>query len=129
MSDNDNLFGDMISSYSRADAIADGVLVDLSHVARAAQYRVPVAISSALWARCIETPARVSPQAELLWTWKLLYRVHWAIQVCNQGATRIDVELEVADDEGERQRVRFLAAMGPGDDGEPVMTLMFHDED
>jgi hypothetical protein len=124
-----SLFGPVISSYSRAQAIADGVLVDISDTARAAQFKVPVAMTAALWARCIETPARVSRKVELVWTWNLLYRVHWAIQAGDRSASRVAVEWDVPDDSGKTERVQFVVAIGPGDDAEPVMTLMFHDED
>ena len=39
------LFGEVISSYSRAQAIEDGVLVDVSSVARAAGIKFPVAMT------------------------------------------------------------------------------------
>ena len=124
-----SLFGPVISSYSRAQAIADGVLVDISDTARAAQFKVPVAMTAALWARCIETPARVSRKVELVWTWNLLYRVHWAIQVGDRSSSRVAVEWDVPDGDGKTERVQFVAAIGPGDDAEPVITLMLHDED
>jgi hypothetical protein len=124
-----SLFGPVIFAYSRAQAIADGVLVDVSNTARAAQFRVPVAMTAALWARCIETPARVSRKDELVPTWNLLCRVHWAIQRADRSASRVPVEWKVPDGNGKLERVEFIAAIGPGDEGEPVLTLLFPEDD
>lgn len=40
---------DLIFSYSRADAIADGVLIDVSSRAKTLGYRIPVALSRGLY--------------------------------------------------------------------------------
>src|SRR5690606_11899895 len=45
---------DVIYSYSRAQAIADGVLIDITEIAREAGFKVPVAITRAAWADCVE---------------------------------------------------------------------------
>ena len=39
----------IISLYTRADAIADGVLVDVSDMAKEAGFRWPVAVTRAVW--------------------------------------------------------------------------------
>ena len=47
---NENMFGETIYSYSRAQAIEDGVLVDLSHVESIRQHwKHPFACTSAVW--------------------------------------------------------------------------------
>lgn len=54
--DNEPLFSaaDLIDSYTRADAIEDGVLVDVSAAARAAGLVIPVAVTQSVWFDCIE---------------------------------------------------------------------------
>ena len=47
------LFGEVIYRYTRAQAIEDGVLVDVSETAREAGFRWPVAMTSAAWADCV----------------------------------------------------------------------------
>jgi hypothetical protein len=42
---------DLIHRYSRADAIRDGVLIDVTPTAREAGFRFPVALTSAAWER------------------------------------------------------------------------------
>src|SRR3990167_8912386 len=44
-----SVFGDVIYAYSRAQAIEDGVLVDVSETAREAGFKFPVAVTRTLW--------------------------------------------------------------------------------
>ncbi len=46
-------FGEVISTYSRAQALEDGVLVDAGEMAREASFRFPVAVTAAAWADCV----------------------------------------------------------------------------
>jgi hypothetical protein len=50
---------DLIHRYTRADALRDGVLVDVSAVAREAGVRDPVASTRAAWERCVTVPPGV----------------------------------------------------------------------
>jgi len=51
-----NLFedADIVSIYTRAQAIEDGVLIDVSEIAREAGIKFPVATTCQLWADVIE---------------------------------------------------------------------------
>jgi hypothetical protein len=55
---------DLIHRYSRTDAIRDGVLIDVSAVAREAGFKYPVALTVAAWARCVAVPPGVLCQDE-----------------------------------------------------------------
>ncbi|EQD71656.1 hypothetical protein B1B_04334, partial [mine drainage metagenome] len=44
------IFGELLYSYSRADAIRDGVLVDVSERARRAGIKHPTACTAGVWA-------------------------------------------------------------------------------
>lgn len=44
----ESIFGEAIYTYTREQAIEDGVLVDVSEVAREAGFKIPVAITSAV---------------------------------------------------------------------------------
>jgi hypothetical protein len=46
----------LIHRYARAQAIADGVLVDVSAPAKGAGSRFPVALTRAVWERCVAVP-------------------------------------------------------------------------
>jgi hypothetical protein len=69
---------DLTYRYSRADAIADGVLIDVSTVAREAGITYPVALTSAVWARCVTVPPGVECQDEAGRLWDVLWRaIRW----------------------------------------------------
>jgi hypothetical protein len=50
----ENPFGKMIYAYTRAQALADGVLVDVSKMAEKVGFRAPVAVTRTVWQRYIE---------------------------------------------------------------------------
>ena len=47
------IFGKVISVYTRAQALADGVLIDAGSMTREAGFRWPVAITAGAWADCV----------------------------------------------------------------------------
>jgi hypothetical protein len=49
---------DLIHSYSRADALRDGVLIEVTETAREAGSRFPVALTLAVWERYVAVPTR-----------------------------------------------------------------------
>jgi len=63
------VFGEVISSYSRADAIRDGFLIDVSKTAREAGWVIPVAVTARVWAKCVEVAPGVSGQDEMGRLW------------------------------------------------------------
>ena len=126
MFDND----EPIHSYSRADAIADGVLVDVSDAAREAGIRFPVALTRAAWERCVTVPPGVICQDEAGRLWDVLFLLRCAIGR-GAGGPVVHFGVHVRNDnrEGMPPLVRLKAVCGPGDQGEPVVTVMLPDED
>ncbi len=66
MQSQESLFGqaDLIHSYSRAEAIEDGVLVDLTEWASSTKgfiggFKIPVAVTAAVWADIEAIPKRL----------------------------------------------------------------------
>ena len=49
----ESFFGNVISTYTRAQAIEDGVLVDAGSMAKEAGFNWPVALTAAAWADCV----------------------------------------------------------------------------
>lgn len=52
--DINEFFGDNIFTYTREMAIADGVLIDISTIAKEAGFKVPVVITNTLYSTWIE---------------------------------------------------------------------------
>ena len=121
---------DLIHSYSRADALRDGVLIDVSATAREAGFKFPVALTRAAWERCVRVPPGVACQDEAGRLWDVVWLLRWAIGR-SDGGPEVRFAVHVRDDNRERTPplVRLKAVCGPGDQGEPVVTVMLPDED
>jgi hypothetical protein len=119
---------DLIHSYTRADAIADGTLIDVSSVATEAGIRFPVALTAAVWARCVAVPPGVHCQDEAGRLWDVVWMLRCA--VTRAGGNVVPFALHVRNDNRERTPplVRLKAVCGPGDQGEPVITVMLPEE-
>lgn len=121
-------FGEPIAVYTRAQAIADGVLVDLSQVAPDVcrqHYKYPVACTSEVWAlieEATEHGADVNGTVhDLLW----MSRVY-IVRRLSESIVLFECALAA---EGDSQIHTFKMQCGPGDTPEPVMTLMLPHED
>lgn len=120
----------LIHRYTRAEALADGVLVDLSEWASETGFKVPVACTRSVWEQWI-----VPPEGTREWGQSERGRAHdvlWLLFVAIRGAgNREQLEYEVIFlDADQRQRiVKLKAVCGPGDHGEPVLTVMLPSED
>jgi hypothetical protein len=123
---------DIISRYTRAQAIEDGVLVDVSETSefRELGFRIPVALTSAVLERCIEVPEGVMLQDWHGRLWDLLWMLRAAIYK-SKGRDRVNFGVHVRNDNsaGTPPLVALKAVCGPGDDGEPCITVMLPDED
>ncbi len=117
---------DIISSYSRAEAIADGTLVDVTPTAKEAGFKVPTALTAALRAR-LEPSERDTMLGQSfqgrLWDVLMVLKFHASVDT-----DTVFYEVLVAD-EGEQHTLSLKAMIGPGDEGEPVITIMFENED
>lgn len=128
------LFGDnVISSYSRAEAIVDGVLVDVSELAAEAGLRWPVALTAAAHADAVawtEEIAAAKPgalQDETGRLWDVLTMTVFAIRRAPSGSRRVRVQLQRVPVAGRGTLPRLAeltAVVGPGDTPDPVITIM-----
>jgi hypothetical protein len=127
--DKENAFenADLIHSYSRAQAIEDGVLVDVSDIAKEAGFRYPVALTSALWADIQNIPASRSHEDVQGRLWDALWMGLCAIKASKQGGTTLLYSLILPVRGRKNYTVKLIC--GPGDNAEPVITLMKPDED
>jgi len=129
----DPIFGEVISTYTREQAIEDGFLIDVSEVAREAGIRFPVAITRTAWADCVEwaeaDSKRQTYQDEAGRLWDVLWMAKLAAR---RGGSEIHFQLYRIPRGGRGQRPRLTtlkAICGPGDQGEPVITIMLPGED
>ncbi len=127
----ENPFGELIFAYTREQAISDGVLVDVSEVAKEAGFKMPVALTRAVFENYVRAPEGVHAQDEAGRLWDILHMTAFAARRCDPDASEIPVMLHVRNSNrrGTPPLVRLKALCGPGDRGEPVVTIMTPDED
>ncbi len=127
---------DVISAYTRAQGIADAVLVDVTETAREAGFRIPVALTRAAWVDCVEwTEAdearKATTQDEAGRLWDVVWMAHLAARTAgNVERCLFDLYRVPREGRGNRpRRVSLAMHIGPGDNAEPVITIMQPNED
>ena len=122
----------VIFSYTRAQAIEDGVLVDLTEWAKEAGFQIPVACTAAVWQGYVVPPEGTKElgQSERGRGHDLLWMLYNAIRR-SSGAQRELLLFKVLFLQAPRrhEEVTLKAICGPGDHGEPVLTIMLRTED
>ena len=132
----ESFFGDVISTYTRAQAIEDGVLIDVSSMAREAGFKWPVAMTSTAWADCVAWTDDDSLQQvhqDLSGRlWDILFMASHAIRTSKSSGDRLLFQLYRVPRDGysiEAVRATLKLIVDPGDTGEPVMTILLPHED
>lgn len=131
----DAFFGEAISTYTRAQAIDDGVLIDTGSMAQEAGFKWPVAVTSAAWADCIAWTEDDSDkqvyQDQSGRLWDVLFMASHAIRQGSGSGDRLLFKLYRVRRDGYSKEA-ILATLklivGPGDQGEPVITILLPDE-
>ncbi len=120
----EDIFGPVISSYSRAQAIEDGVLVDLTSLfpSDTRAYRYPVACTQAVWGLIEDESHKDRARAGAL-VWLLCHMsAKYPVKKIDESTVLFNVVIG-------KETHTLKCNCGPGDKGEPVMTLMLQNED
>ncbi|MCC6681645.1 MAG: hypothetical protein IT445_12150 [Phycisphaeraceae bacterium] len=134
----DSPFGPVIFSYTRKQAIEDGVLVDLSEWAKDLSFTIPVACTAAVWNQYVTPPegTRELGQSERGRAHDLLWMLFLAIGRLPKSRHRradspdeLRYQTAFLNSKHLLEAVQFKAICGPGDDGEPVLTILLLEED
>jgi hypothetical protein len=130
----DFAMGEPVHRYTRREAIADGVLVDVSREASPAEmaggFTVSVAITAGLWAAIEAIPASLQGIADARGR---LHDVLWMAAQAGRrcefragGACMFVVLLPFL---GSTKRLQLLSVhLGPDDDGKPCVTIGFSED-
>lgn len=126
-------FGEPVYTYTRAQAIEDGILVDITETAKEAGFSCPVAITAAAWSDCVEwTDAdskRQTYQDESGRLWDVIWMASLAARRGGME-TLFQLYRVPRGGRGVRPRLATLKMLaGPGDDGELVITILMPGED
>lgn len=132
----ESVFGPVVASYTRVQAIEDGVLVDVSSMAKEAGFKWPVALTHAAWCDCVDWTERNNRfqvhQDESGRLWDVLFMAFYAIRTSKDSGDQLQFSLYRVPKDGhsvEAEEVTLKLIVGPGDSGEPVVTIMLPNED
>jgi hypothetical protein len=131
-----NLFGKNIHVYTRAQALEDGVLIDVSETAREAGFKIPVAVTLVFWNQFIkwtdEDNNNQTNQDEAGRLWDVLSMLMCAIKMRCSEADQVVYELYVISRDGKSRStkcIKLKSSIGGGDEREPAITIMLPTED
>src|SRR5262249_8610682 len=123
------------SVYTRRQAIEDGLLVDLMpsgtvELVQEAGFKFPVAMTIGAFCATVSEPDKPLPAGQDLKgrLWDVLWMLKLAIKSSKPGNDRVSFSVNVWDG-SRRKRVNLWSLCGPGDNAEPVITLMLEGED
>ena len=114
----------IIFSYSRAQAIEDGVLIDVTAEAKSYGFKLPFVIGDNLFNRYVTPPPGLEGEGQ-----SLAGRLHDLMSLAAVSARtglqqdRVEFEVLFLMKPGKHEKVRCVLHVGPGDHGEPVLTL------
>ena len=126
---------EVISVYTREQAIADGVLHDVTDTAKECGFRIPVAVTDTIWAKWIEPSPELqecgqNTEARLRDVLAVLF---FKIRALPKDATptrlvfKVRFLMDVASEFYEEPEL--TADIGPGDAGEAVLTILIPEFD
>ena len=125
---NATAFDPVISVYTRAQAIEDGILVDVSETAREAGFGIPVAVTRTVWDRLVALPEGYRGfQDERGRLWDVLWMArHYALRASDSDRVTMcvlvrDIRKDLRDSNRPPRRHCPIVAIGGGDDGSPVL--------
>jgi hypothetical protein len=127
-----DFFGPAIYTYSRKQALADGVQVDVSKLAAEAGFKFPVFLTDTVYAAYVDVPDGMSCQDEDGRLWDILTMLHHAIKNTPADTPRIPFSLYVQNVEGKAPTLAVLHAVCSAKDFDepvPAITVMLPEED
>tara|TARA_R110000868_G_scaffold207266_9_gene456256 strand:- start:242 stop:649 length:408 start_codon:yes stop_codon:yes gene_type:complete len=135
MNSANNIFGNVIYSYTRAQAIEDGELIDVSETARETGFTISVAVTRSVWSQYIEWTTvdndKQSYQNESGRLWDVLWMLYLACKR-GKGESCLHYGLHVIPRNGRSKKpalTKLKSVISGGDEGEPVITIMLPSED
>ena len=122
----------VIHTYTRAQAISDGVLIDITDFAKPYGYVVPVAITATLFNGYVKPNKELEKVGQSIegrlhdLLMLLLYRIR--TQGEGKAILNFSVDFVMKANPYKTETVEVIAEYHPGDNGEPVMTIMLEED-
>lgn len=126
---------EVIHRYTRAQAIADGVLIEATATGFEAGFKLSLCLTTGAWAECVTWTRKDGGlgQDEHGRLWDVITQASRAARMPrNRDKDRVDFTVLRIPDEGKGRQPRpvsLVLHIGPGDNAEPVLTIMLPHED
>ena len=129
--DRQNFFGGVIYAYTRSQAVADGVQVEVTKTAQEAGIKFPVFLTRTVFDAYVAVPPDVTGQDEAGRLWDIVWMLRFGIIRARPGCDRIPVAFYVRNDNRAARLVKLIATCSALDidDPQPAITVMMPDED
>jgi len=120
--------------YSRAQAIADGALVDVTEIGAEVGFKLPVAITEALHNRLMPKKADDAIGQEYDGRlWDVLWQAAFTIKLADPGTGTFSFTFALQEVDAKSGRpqttdLRLRAVCSPGDEGEQIVTIGFPED-
>jgi hypothetical protein len=120
----------IIFSYTRAQAIADCVLIDVTAQAAEMGFKVYTVVTDHLYGDYLVPPAGLEGEGQSIEgrLHDLLFRTLLAAKAI-RDSDRVEFDVLFLMAPGRWDTAHVVAVIGPGDQGEPVMTIMLPEDD
>ena len=137
----ESTFGSVLYTYTRKQAVADGVQVEVTKTAQEAGIKFPMFLTRAVWEKYVAVPEGVTGQDEAGRLWDVVWMTRFGILRLSRrsaaqadarpGVDRIPVAFYVRNDNRAARLVKLIATCGALDidDPQPAITVMLPDED
>ena len=126
----------VLFAYTRRQAIEEGFLVDVSETAREAGFKIPVAITRTVWNRLVALPEGYRGfRDERGRLWDVLWMArHYTLRASDRDRVTMcvlvrDIRKDLRDSNRAPRKHFPIVALTAGDAGEPVITIMFPEDD
>ena len=131
MNTHESPFGEIVYAYSRAQAVADGVQIEVTKTAQEAGIKFPVFLTRAVYDAYVTVPPNITGQDESGRLWDIVWMLRFAIQRTKPGTLRLPVACYVRNNNRAARLVKLIATCGPLDIDDPqsAITVMLQDED
>lgn len=121
---------EVISTYSRKEAIEDGVLVDVSGHAKELGFNYPVALTQAAWVQFVQVPEGLEAEQDESGRLRdVLWMLLNAIKRSKNGGPEVYFSLYLKNNHSKSKHEILKSICHAGDGGEAVITIMLPNED
>lgn len=121
---------ELIYSYTRKQAIEDGVLIDVSEEAKSSGFKIPVCIGDRLYHGYVVPSEGLEGEGQ-----SREGRLHDLFEMTKAAAAnrwkdnRVLFDVLFLTNPRVLEKIQCLAVVGPGDEGEPVMTICLPEDE